>query len=64
MSDNNSPMFSGKPPPRYYFGVIVKLRPELREEALSRVPEGLRDWVAELVRDYFKKLECIKGGLR
>lgn len=61
---DNSPMFNGKPPPRYYFGVIVKLRPDLRAEALSRVPEGLRGWVTELVNDHFRKLECIKGGLR
>ena len=32
-------------PARYYAGVILRLRPDLRDEALSRVPEMIRGLV-------------------
>lgn len=42
-------------PPRYYAGAIIRLRPDLRNEALSRVPGELQNWVLDLVNSHFAK---------
>lgn len=41
-------------PARYYAAVISKLRPDLRDKAMGRVPEQLRDMVKTHV-DNFKE---------
>lgn len=42
--------------PRQYAGEILQLHiPEARREALALVPNHLRDWVEEYVRDAFAK---------
>jgi len=39
-------------PARYYAGVIVRLRPDLRDEALGRVPKSIRGLVEEHVENF------------
>jgi len=42
-------------PPRYYAGVIVRLRPDLRDEALCRVPESIRGLVKTHIESFARR---------
>lgn len=50
----------GGKPPRWYAYRIIRLQPELRDEALSRVPGFIRDWVKFYVDDYYLKQKYLK----
>ncbi len=47
--------------PRQWAAEIIRLPSrEQRREALERVPEPWRDWVRELVEDYFAKRQIAR----
>lgn len=45
-------------PPRWYAQKILELRPEPRQTAIERVPEGIREWVKGYVTDEVEKRRC------
>lgn len=51
--------------PRHYAADIIDLKTvEERREALSRVPENFRVWVAFYVKDYFQKRHFLRRAGR
>lgn len=53
-------MWSTPQPPRWYAQKILGLDPRLHEEALSRVPDGIRDWVRDYVESNIEMERCRK----
>ena len=59
-----SSMWSTPQPPRWYAQKILGIRPELHEEAFSRVPERIRDWVRDYVESNIALERCRKKAAR
>lgn len=58
---NEMTAWPGGKPPRYYAAIIVRLRPDLRDKAMKRVPEEIRMIVKSHVFSFENKRLCQKS---